>query len=813
MKRTLTLMALSGLVAGCNSQSVTAQRIDPGAECPAGGVRLFLDGKNAQVVCNGTDGTTGPAGTNGTTGGDGTSGFTSLVTQTQLAAGDARCPRGGAKVESGLDSGGDGGVARDGVLQTEEVTSTTILCNGDNGLRVGSLIAPPGAAGTATIKANGADGTSSGGSGGSVRASIDWGTNGGHVKVWKTGHADATFTVPTPPAPDFGVVPLAITSDTTLPFSTDATVIDAGVVFVYGGVIAISQGGSVAPTEVTGLSVAQGVTLTMPFVPGSPVVIERSCRIDGIITGVQLAPQDPSNQLGFTCADLVLSSTSRIAAHGTMNTPTVAVLLTATVGSLVALGSIDTSGVDSAVNQAGGAGGSLQLISDSAEVYVGGSLRANGGSGSDTPTATSGGFVLLSGRTGVFNAATIESNGGSITAPGEGAAGTGGTVRLVLNDFTGQLRNRGSITANGGSSTHMGCTTCSGGAGGTVQLESLSGGVTNDAALSAIGGAGTTTGGPGGTIDAFIARYSGTVGVFGSLLMSGSLDASAGAGASAGTGGTISLYLNRGASFGAEVVLLGYASMEANGGASLDQVSVGGTGGNIVLRQLPGGNAGVEASAGAVLNTVDLSVKGGSAEGNSGGNGGDITMTTQSVFAWPQATFEVLENSGALSAAGGRGATGGMGGTITLNGRVSATSRGAVDARGGAGTTGGGGNGGQFDLTSDSGPVVASASVDVSAAVAGGGTVLMPGVGGGISMRAVSITNSGTLLARGGAGDLTTGRGGGGGVVELNSIGGTTVVTAPAPAGIVVSGGAAMTPGAPGSVSIDGFLVTSRWTH
>jgi hypothetical protein len=214
-----------------------------------------------------------------------------------------------------------------------------------------------------------------------------------------------------------------------------------------------------------------------------------------------------------------------------------------------------------------------------------------------------------------------------------------------------------------------------------------------------------------------------------------------------------------------------------------------------------------------VLNTVDLSVKGGSAEGNSGGHGGDITMTTQTVFAWPQATFEVLENSGALSAAGGRGASGGMGGTITLNGRVSATSRGAVDARGGAGTTGGGGNGGEFDLNSDSGPVVSSASVDVSAAVAGGGIVLLPGFGGGIYMSAVSITNSGTLLARGGAGDLTTGRGGGGGVVELNSIGGTTVVTAPAPAGIAVSGGTAMTPGAPGYVSIDGFLVTSQWTH
>jgi hypothetical protein len=58
------------------------------------------------------------------------------------------------------------------------------------------------------------------------------------------------------------------------------------------------------------------------------------------------------------------------------------------------------------------------------------------------------------------------------------------------------------------------------------------------------------------------------------------------------------------------------------------------------------------------------------------------------------------------------------------------------------------------------------------------------------------------------------GTGGPGGTVQLLSTGGlTTQNTLPMPAGIVVSGGTAQTPGASGVVVIDGFVVTNQWTR
>jgi len=63
---------------------------------------------------------------------NGTSGFSSLVATAAEIAG-ANCPNGGTKVTTGLDNGASGGVARDGVLQTGEVTEMRYVCNGAAG--------------------------------------------------------------------------------------------------------------------------------------------------------------------------------------------------------------------------------------------------------------------------------------------------------------------------------------------------------------------------------------------------------------------------------------------------------------------------------------------------------------------------------------------------------------------------------------------------------------------------------------------------------------------------------------------------------
>lgn len=815
MNRVLVSVALLGLVAGCSSQSVTVQRIDPGSECPAGGVRLFIDGKNPEVVCNGTDGTNGTVGTGGQPGGNGVDGVASLIAQSQLAPGDTRCPRGGAEVRSGLDSGGDGGdggTANDGTLQAGEVTSSTVLCNGDDGVRLGSLIPPGGAVGTATIKANGADATAGrGGNGGLVRAAIESGTNGGHVKVWKTGHADATFTVPTPPAMDLGDVPLDITTDTTLLATTDATSVDAGVAFMdpNNQALFISQGGTAAAKLVSSLHVASGVTLTVPFVSGR-VNLDRSCRVEGTVRGTTSGPQDPFSRIAFTCGDVVLSSTSRIDALGTAQTPTIDVELVANAGFVLALGSIDTSGIAGGVNQVASNGGSIRISGD--KVFTSGVLRANAGSGAET---TYGGNIDVAGTTGVFNQATIEANGGDVVSPAQGTAGNGGSILLEVTDSTGELRNRGAITTKGGRSSTASCATtaCVGGTGGNIGLQTIHGGVSNDATLTATGGSGTSEGGRGGNITIGIAVYSGTTGVFGSVLVSGSLDVSGAAGGVAGTAGNVIVQVRQGADHGAEAILLGYSSIEANGGAGVGQGGFGGTGGELEFYQRPGSFSGTRTSAGAVMNTVELRARGGAGDALAGGNGGSVSLYTQTDYEWPAATWEILDTSGPISVNGGLGSTGGNGGSVYVQGRIAVTSSGSIEAKGGAGTTAAGGTGGSVGVFSQAGRVTASASIDASAGLAGGGPVQNPGVGGDITLRGVPVVNSGTLTAKGGAADIVTGTGGAGGYVLLSSVGGPTQNTVAAPAGIVVSGGTAQTPGAAGAVSIDGFLVTSQWTH
>lgn len=101
-----------------------------GSNCASGGSRIQagvdLNGNSvldsAEVtsnsfVCHGVIGATGPAGAAGA------SGFNSLVNVTPEPAG-ANCSSGGNKIQAGLDTN------RDGVLGSDEITSTQYTCNG-----------------------------------------------------------------------------------------------------------------------------------------------------------------------------------------------------------------------------------------------------------------------------------------------------------------------------------------------------------------------------------------------------------------------------------------------------------------------------------------------------------------------------------------------------------------------------------------------------------------------------------------------------------------------------------------------------------
>lgn len=72
--------------------------------------------------CSPEDGTDG---LNGTDGLDGSNGYNGLI-KTLVEQPGANCPNGGFSVQSGLDANANG------TLDTNEVTSTEYLCNGDN---------------------------------------------------------------------------------------------------------------------------------------------------------------------------------------------------------------------------------------------------------------------------------------------------------------------------------------------------------------------------------------------------------------------------------------------------------------------------------------------------------------------------------------------------------------------------------------------------------------------------------------------------------------------------------------------------------
>jgi len=124
---------------GRNGPNTLAQMLaEPaGTHCTSGGtaIRVGLDGNGNSVLdagevsstdylCNGPDGangSNGSNGSNGTAGNNGTNGLNMLVS---IAPALANCAYGGSQVSSGLDRNANG------VLDADEVTSTSDICNG-----------------------------------------------------------------------------------------------------------------------------------------------------------------------------------------------------------------------------------------------------------------------------------------------------------------------------------------------------------------------------------------------------------------------------------------------------------------------------------------------------------------------------------------------------------------------------------------------------------------------------------------------------------------------------------------------------------
>ncbi len=819
MKRLLFVSA--GLfVAACNNSAGLAVTDEPaGANCPSGGVKIESGG-TTRYVCNGASGD------------NGSNGAASLVKQTPLAIGDAQCPAGGVRVDTGLDDGGDGGVPNDGALQPAEVSSTTFVCANDSSAKVGSMQVPPGAAGTAIVDVSGGRGDAGvGGQGGLIELHINRGTNGGHLKTFKTGHVDATFTAPAALPGDFGAVPANVTSDTTVvEYATTApgASVDAGTLFISGSRLYLASGTAAPGTMATGLSVAAGVTLTLPSRPSNvytPVELARSCRNAGTLA-LASAP-GTAGHFALQCGDFEGLAGSRVDASGQSGDAGDAGIA-GSAFTITASGTLRNRGALVATGGAGnpaGLGGTISLSSTTSTLFNAGPISVGGGAGLGTAQGGAGGWIALNAGLELLNSGALDASGSAGRS-----GGSGGQVQLSATSFVGGLRNTGALTANGAPGA-PGCPLgppCAGGGGGQVRLTTAQGALVNDATLSAKGGSSSGgSGGPGGLVYLeeeahHSTRFGDSLVPCQSVLVSGSIDVSGGAGASGGAGGTVSVLLawNTVAN-GAELQLLGYAAFLARGG---DGSQGGGGGGSIDVAQWPGELVdywaefgGTPLPAGATLNTVDLSASGGSCplgqadlSGGPGGPGGQVRLRTQRDSFFSNAPWELLVNAGAIDASGGAGDTAGSGGNISLYGRTGASSTGALTVNGGAGDASGGA-GGSVVVASDDGAVSNSGATQLKGGAASGFGVA--GAGGSFGLQGVQSTLASTVDASGGASDTTRGTGGRGGTIDCSALAGPTTVSVAAPAGLSVAGGAAATRGAPGFVVIDGVQVTSAWTH
>ena len=127
--------------AGDVSVAVRSKPLPAGdVDCPNGGILVesgidengngLLDDNEvdkAEKVCNGQDGADGA---------DGSNGLDALVSTSTINTGDATCPNGGILIETGIDSN------RNGSLDSDEVSKSEKLCNGQSGSNgLNSLVA------------------------------------------------------------------------------------------------------------------------------------------------------------------------------------------------------------------------------------------------------------------------------------------------------------------------------------------------------------------------------------------------------------------------------------------------------------------------------------------------------------------------------------------------------------------------------------------------------------------------------------------------------------------------------------------------
>ncbi len=496
------------------------------------------------------------------------------------------------------------------------------------------------------------------------------------VKIYRTGTADASFTLGVPTATAaFGSEPLTVAADMTIPVY-DADPADNNVYFFRRGDSTLYHkiDDSNIPA-VTGIRVNAGATLTLG--------INSDRNYSGLAESAAL------NLAG----DLEVLGTLRSAAFDNAETQESgesidrAGLALGISGGNVFIrpsGIVSTAG-DNAATGRGGHGGGIEINCSASEAGDGGNLVneglivASGGSTTDAE-AEGGGSGAFGGTNyglSLYSAARFV-NTGAIRADG-GTGGVGGRAGGPSgNSFYiwsyNTAENTGPVSLAGGTGT-----TGDGGAGGYLSFGAGGAWLHNSGAIATRGGNGTLNGGYAGGLDMYVSMA-------GDLLNSGAIDA--GGGDSTGTDNTLSTS----GGYGAQVYLWTYSGVLKSSGA-------------------------IEAGGGDVANTNPGSI---------GGGGGYVDIESYTGESAPSGAMEI---SGNILARGGSGPNGGYGGAVYMyygdsNGAGGIVLRGYSNLvnDGGAGVAYGGGGGGVYLWDSSAGGLLTEAGISANGGAADAAT-------------------------------------------------------------------------------------------
>lgn len=651
-------------------------------------------------------------------------------------------------------------------------------------------------AATYTINTSGGLGGSSGGSGGAGGYVEGYKSAGiGDIEMRTGGNADASFTASTPAAYT-GSKPLNVTSNTTITIVTAEPASNTPYLVAGDSNLYISDGDTAlaeADEIVTGISVANGVTLTLPlnFTTFAQINLRNDLANGGTITTADIDATNRGN-LQIYPDSYVGDSGSSVTAAGTTAGQNGGDVTISADGSFYNHGTINTRGSNGDTTTVNGGDGGAVYLYGSYNFQNTALIESQGGDATEG-VAGDGGYVEFYGSNGsMYNSGNVNGYGGNGLTGGNASGG-------FFSSELGKTLNSGHIDTHGGNGTGG-----NGGNGGGIYMEAYSGDLINSGNLTTAGGSttgATFNGGSGGSVD----FYASSRGIdastpIASILVSGNFDTSGGdavatSTGSGGSGGYVSAEMDADGtpSPTARLAFLGYTSITTSGGDG----NQGNSGGYYRLRNDTAWDQhlDIDLPSGNVVNEANVVARGGSAVAAgttfpaNGGAGGNFMLETAYSLPDPLAGFtlpdgmsmselEKTTNSGTVDQSGGGNLkatsnNSGRSGRTWLWGYNGVTNTGAITANGGGdsdtdgGTTGYGGRADDIDMYAETGTVTNSATLTNS----GADGEYRGGNSDGISLYGATVSNNANLTSNGGNASATLAGsvGGNGGWIELFS--------------------------------------------